>query len=153
MKTLVGYGPRTVESRRRPRKGTASPTSDAGAAAQLQLQGAFAPGGAESSAVVEGDETPVPSVTAPVSGSGPRGGVAVLAKPPVRKLARDLGVDLRDVTPTGPNGTITRADVEGFRGGAAAARLLPRLLRLRRSRRRPGPVSGRRASRSRACGR
>ncbi len=121
MKTLVGYGPRTVESRRRPRKGTASPTSDAGAAAQLQLQGAFAPGGAESSAVVEGDETPVPSVTAPVSGSGPRGGVAVLAKPPVRKLARDLGVDLRDVTPTGPNGTITRADVEGFRGGAAAA--------------------------------
>ena len=38
----------------------------------------------------------------------------MLAKPPVRKLAKDLGIDLRSVTPTGPNGTITRADVEGF---------------------------------------
>lgn len=33
------------------------------------------------------------------------------AKPPVRKLAKDLGVDLTTVTPTGPGGTITRADV------------------------------------------
>jgi pyruvate dehydrogenase E2 component (dihydrolipoamide acetyltransferase) len=38
--------------------------------------------------------------------------VAVLAKPPVRKLARDLGVDLRAVSGTGPAGTVTRADVE-----------------------------------------
>jgi pyruvate dehydrogenase E2 component (dihydrolipoamide acetyltransferase) len=37
----------------------------------------------------------------------------LLAKPPVRKLAKDLGVDLAAVRPTGPNGTITRADVEG----------------------------------------
>jgi pyruvate dehydrogenase E2 component (dihydrolipoamide acetyltransferase) len=36
----------------------------------------------------------------------------VLAKPPVRKLARDLGVDLAAVSPTGGNGVITRADVE-----------------------------------------
>jgi pyruvate dehydrogenase E2 component (dihydrolipoamide acetyltransferase) len=35
-----------------------------------------------------------------------------LAKPPVRKLAKDLGVDLATVTPTGPNGTVTRSDVE-----------------------------------------
>lgn len=34
-----------------------------------------------------------------------------LAKPPVRKLARDLGVDLSTVTGTGPHGTITREDV------------------------------------------
>jgi pyruvate dehydrogenase E2 component (dihydrolipoamide acetyltransferase) len=40
------------------------------------------------------------------------GEVHVLAKPPVRKLARDLGVDLRLLTGTGPQGTITRADVE-----------------------------------------
>ncbi|WP_406449456.1 2-oxo acid dehydrogenase subunit E2 [Streptomyces sp. NBC_01622] len=33
------------------------------------------------------------------------------AKPPVRKLAKDLGVDLTTVTPTGPGGTITRDDV------------------------------------------
>jgi pyruvate dehydrogenase E2 component (dihydrolipoamide acetyltransferase) len=35
-----------------------------------------------------------------------------LAKPPVRKLAKTLGVDLDEVQPTGPNGTVTRADVE-----------------------------------------
>ncbi|HSV40194.1 MAG TPA: dihydrolipoamide acetyltransferase family protein, partial [Nocardioidaceae bacterium] len=37
----------------------------------------------------------------------------VLAKPPVRYLAKQLGIDLRSVTPTGPSGTVTRADVEG----------------------------------------
>ena len=36
----------------------------------------------------------------------------VLAKPPVRKLAKDLGIDLATITPTGPNGTVTRSDVE-----------------------------------------
>jgi pyruvate dehydrogenase E2 component (dihydrolipoamide acetyltransferase) len=36
----------------------------------------------------------------------------VLAKPPVRKLAKTLGVDLTAVTPTGPNGTISRDDVQ-----------------------------------------
>jgi 2-oxoisovalerate dehydrogenase E2 component (dihydrolipoyl transacylase) len=34
-----------------------------------------------------------------------------LAKPPVRKLARELGVDLDSVTPTGPGGIVTREDV------------------------------------------
>ncbi len=36
---------------------------------------------------------------------------AVLAKPPVRKLARDLGVDLRSIHPTGPHATVSRDDV------------------------------------------
>lgn len=35
----------------------------------------------------------------------------VLAKPPVRKLAKDLGVDLAGVLPTGPGGIVTREDV------------------------------------------
>ncbi|MFF7564092.1 dihydrolipoamide acetyltransferase family protein [Streptomyces pseudovenezuelae] len=34
-----------------------------------------------------------------------------LAKPPVRKLAKDLGVDLTTVIPSGPDGIITREDV------------------------------------------
>lgn len=37
--------------------------------------------------------------------------VGVVAKPPIRKLARDLGVDLAQVTPTGPAGEVTRDDV------------------------------------------
>lgn len=43
----------------------------------------------------------------------------VLAKPPVRKLAKDLGVDLTAVTPTGAGGIVTRADVEAATRAAA----------------------------------
>ncbi|NYD67870.1 dihydrolipoamide acetyltransferase family protein [Agromyces atrinae] len=35
----------------------------------------------------------------------------VLAKPPIRKLAKDLGVSLANVTPTGPLGEVTRDDI------------------------------------------
>jgi pyruvate dehydrogenase E2 component (dihydrolipoamide acetyltransferase) len=35
----------------------------------------------------------------------------VVAKPPIRKLARDLGVDLSAVTPSGDGGEVTRDDV------------------------------------------
>jgi 2-oxoisovalerate dehydrogenase E2 component (dihydrolipoyl transacylase) len=45
--------------------------------------------------------------------------VHVLAKPPVRKLARDLGVDLRGIHGTGPNGTVSRADVEAVSEGVS----------------------------------
>jgi pyruvate dehydrogenase E2 component (dihydrolipoamide acetyltransferase) len=38
--------------------------------------------------------------------------------PPVRKLARDLGIDLAEVTGTGERGLITRADVEAAASGA-----------------------------------
>lgn len=48
----------------------------------------------------------------PVGGAQDLGEYPVLAKPPVRKLARDLGVDLTAVTPTGPGGLVTREDVE-----------------------------------------
>lgn len=61
-------------------------------------------------------------MTAPTDGAGGTGTAdvparaeragPVLAKPPVRKLAKDLGVDLRALTPTGPDGTVTRQDVE-----------------------------------------
>jgi 2-oxoisovalerate dehydrogenase E2 component (dihydrolipoyl transacylase) len=37
--------------------------------------------------------------------------VGIIAKPPIRKLARDLGVDLSHVTPSGPAGEVTREDV------------------------------------------
>jgi 2-oxoisovalerate dehydrogenase E2 component (dihydrolipoyl transacylase) len=47
--------------------------------------------------------------------------VTVLAKPPVRKLAKDLGVDLTAVVATGPNGSITRGDVENAAGQPAAS--------------------------------
>ncbi|WP_019056852.1 dihydrolipoamide acetyltransferase family protein [Streptomyces prunicolor] len=48
------------------------------------------------------------------------------AKPPVRKLAKDLGVDLTTVAPTGPGNTITREDVhEAARGATPQAAPAP----------------------------
>jgi len=40
-----------------------------------------------------------------------RSTVGVIAKPPIRKLARDLGVDLTQVAATGADGEVTRDDV------------------------------------------
>ena len=49
------------------------------------------------------EPVPAPVATQP--------GEAVLAKPPIRKLAKDLGVDLASVTATGAGGEVTREDV------------------------------------------
>jgi pyruvate dehydrogenase E2 component (dihydrolipoamide acetyltransferase) len=38
----------------------------------------------------------------------------VLAKPPVRKIARDLGIDLADVVATGSRGEVTREDLVSY---------------------------------------
>ena len=40
------------------------------------------------------------------------------APPPVRRLARDLGVDLSGLTGSGPEGSVTRDDVQKAAGGA-----------------------------------
>ena len=48
----------------------------------------------------------------PIGGAEAAGEYPVLAKPPVRKLAKELGVDLTTVTPSGPGGLVTREDVE-----------------------------------------
>ncbi len=55
--------------------------------------------------------------------AAPAGPVVVrapLATPPVRKLAKDLGVDLRSVVATRTDGVISRADVESVYAGGIA---------------------------------
>ncbi|MEU3646488.1 dihydrolipoamide acetyltransferase family protein [Lentzea sp. NPDC034063] len=97
--TLVGYGPKSGAAKRRARK-------DAPAA----------PAAAPAAAVVAPPApAPAPVVAPPVVVAAPvqtPGGYVPLAKPPVRKLAKDLGVDLHALTGSGPNGVITRDDVE-----------------------------------------
>jgi 2-oxoisovalerate dehydrogenase E2 component (dihydrolipoyl transacylase) len=84
-------------------------------AAAFQTQAAFEPTG--SSAPIdldvedESDGPAVPAISAAPSAPAETGNVRVLAKPPVRKLAKDLGVDLTLLTGTGPNGAVTREDV------------------------------------------
>jgi 2-oxoisovalerate dehydrogenase E2 component (dihydrolipoyl transacylase) len=120
--TLVGYGPKSGAALRRARRGPATAPTLAGSATQMQVQGSFTLGQADTSEVVAADEEPVPAADARGTGARPRPSGAwsvgsVLAKPPVRKLARDLGVDLASVTPSGPGGTVTAADVEAAAGG------------------------------------
>jgi len=126
--SLVGRNKADRGPQRRARRGAAMPSTDAGAASQTQLQGAFAPGGARSEDVTPADEEPVPVTSArtepgpraeamvPTSATAESGAVRALAKPPVRKLAKDLGVDIALLTPTGPHGTVTREDVQSAAG-------------------------------------
>jgi pyruvate dehydrogenase E2 component (dihydrolipoamide acetyltransferase) len=58
--------------------------------------------------VAEEEEDEAPVAPAAV----PEGGGPVAATPPVRRLAKDLGVDLAELAGSGPNGRITRDDVE-----------------------------------------
>jgi pyruvate dehydrogenase E2 component (dihydrolipoamide acetyltransferase) len=52
-----------------------------------------------------------PSAPPVVYPAAARSAVAVLAKPPVRKLAKELGVDIQSVLATGSHGEVTRDDV------------------------------------------
>ncbi len=96
---LVGYGPKTAVAKRRTRIGT-----EAATAAPPVAPAVVAPPVAVTPPVAV-----APAVVVPAPGPGSNG--VVLAKPPVRKLARELGVDLHAVPGTGPQGSITRADV------------------------------------------
>ncbi|HEU5034623.1 MAG TPA: dihydrolipoamide acetyltransferase family protein [Mycobacteriales bacterium] len=108
IEVLVGSGPKSGKLTRRPRKAVAT-------AAPAAARPAPKPPARVSAAAVGAHAAEL------------AGEVRVLAKPPVRKLARDLGVDLRAVHGTGPAGTITRDDVEAAAspgGSEAPARLV-----------------------------
>jgi 2-oxoisovalerate dehydrogenase E2 component (dihydrolipoyl transacylase) len=96
---LVGYGPRAEggTSRRRRRTDPAAPSA----------QTAF--------------DRPPAAVDVPpaVVDARPEQLSVALAKPPIRKLAKSLGVDLGQVRPTGPNGTVSREDVAQAANGAS----------------------------------
>ncbi len=76
-----------------------------------------------SDAVAQGGPATVAPESAPSSSAAGRAGTRALAKPPVRKLAKDLGVDLAALSGSGPEGVVTRGDVEAAsRGEAMPAR-------------------------------
>jgi 2-oxoisovalerate dehydrogenase E2 component (dihydrolipoyl transacylase) len=93
---LVGYGVKLGSTKRRVRKPGSAHARPAGASAA-------------SSAPANGAE------------AAPDQRVAVLAKPPVRKLAKDLGVDLSTLSGTGPSGSITRDDIQAAAGATETA--------------------------------
>jgi pyruvate dehydrogenase E2 component (dihydrolipoamide acetyltransferase) len=138
---LVGYGPRNTEARRRPRRSGDTVAARATAPQAVLPEADYG----------SGTDRPPLLTTAPDAGTKPvrHGGLEVgrqaeahalagdaapgsavehghrrprpLAKPPVRKYARDLGVDLTAVSGTGDGGVITRADVDAAAGSPAPA--------------------------------
>ncbi|ABK51807.1 catalytic domain of components of various dehydrogenase complexes [Acidothermus cellulolyticus 11B] len=128
---LVGYGPRTegTPHRRRRRVGKperpAEPVQAVAAAFHSQQPEHIAVPAIDTVEETADEPPPRAVTTSPVSTARDRSVLTepILAKPPVRKLARDLHVDLRGVQGSGPGGVITREDVEAAaRTTATAAR-------------------------------
>ena len=76
---------------------------------------------------------PIPPVAAAPAATAATAADTVRAVPKARKLARERGIDLTDVTGTGPGGSITVPDVEAAVASAAGGGRRERLSATRRS--------------------
>jgi 2-oxoisovalerate dehydrogenase E2 component (dihydrolipoyl transacylase) len=129
---LVGYGPRNTEARRRPRRSAPAAAAAAPVTAPVPADDATpllptAPdartkpvrhGGLEVGRQAEAHALQEDAASAQTAAPGSRR-PRPLAKPPVRKYAKDCGIDLFEVTGSGPGGVITRSDVDAAVAGRA----------------------------------
>lgn len=138
---LVGPGPKTASTARRARHGNPPDVAEALRATKTAVHSAFGPPPSISGM----PQAVTPSLDAPtdrgaVSTEPPPIDAAVdqtaaaddasasasvptrpRAKPPVRKYAKDAGVELAACTPTGPDSIVTRADVDRYLETVTAA--------------------------------
>jgi pyruvate dehydrogenase E2 component (dihydrolipoamide acetyltransferase) len=111
---LVGSGPKADAVKRRPRKASPAAAFTANAPevepvqphTTAEIQDLAAVPAAGQAAAVDNRPTLGGTITGLVN--------RVLAKPPVRKIARDLGIDLADVVATGSRGEVTREDLVSY---------------------------------------
>jgi 2-oxoisovalerate dehydrogenase E2 component (dihydrolipoyl transacylase) len=92
---LVGYGVKTSATTRRARRTAAGrpETAEVPTAAEVPVE-------------------PPELVAEPLAAEPGVPAARTLAKPPVRKLAKDLGISLAELAGSGPDGSITRDDVQ-----------------------------------------
>ncbi|MER5831987.1 dihydrolipoamide acetyltransferase family protein [Streptomyces sp. NPDC002130] len=112
---LVGYGTSDAPARRRrvrqerPLSGASATAGRAGATGPLNGRADAAASPADAQAQPGG---PVTTVNGQAGGPGPDDRPVPVISPLVRRLARQNGLDLRELTGSGPDGLILRADVE-----------------------------------------
>jgi len=99
---LVGYGVKASATTRRARRTAA--------------------GRPETAEVPTAPEEPVEPPEVPAEPAARSQSKPTLAKPPVRKLAKDLGISLAALAGSGPDGSITRDDVQRAAGAGTPAR-------------------------------
>ncbi|WP_066302154.1 dihydrolipoamide acetyltransferase family protein [Arthrobacter luteolus] len=135
--SLTGSGPKADAVTRRPRRaGVPAPAQDAQAAPQAAPEAAPAspesaspesasPAVSAGTAATGASETQQPARQDPRTQAVATAGAAVqdrlnqllqrvLAKPPVRKAAKDLGINLADVPATGAGGEVTKQDLISY---------------------------------------
>lgn len=120
---LVGSGPKADPVRRRPRTQRGTPAgTPAGPAPVPPAAPAPVPAGTNRPATGTPAAAPQPApATAGNRAVAARQSVSqlldrVLAKPPVRKIAKELGIDLAKISGTGLRGEITREDLISYQG-------------------------------------
>jgi len=102
---LVGYGVRASSTTRRARKAAAGrpETAEVPTAPEVPV---------EPPELATEPRATEPRATEPRAAEPGGPAVRALAKPPVRKLAKDLGISLAELAGSGPDGSITRDDVQ-----------------------------------------
>ncbi|GAA1709728.1 dihydrolipoamide acetyltransferase family protein [Propioniferax innocua] len=128
---LVGYGASAGRTRRRARKRPADPEAAEVTREASRAMDTSEPVGFHSDTAQVLDShrkpshprgrLPSPGQASSSTTSMPTAPQHVRAKPPVRKLAKDLGVDLASITPSGAGGIVTRDDVHAAAQGSSGA--------------------------------
>jgi 2-oxoisovalerate dehydrogenase E2 component (dihydrolipoyl transacylase) len=98
----LAAGPRSTTAASEP--APASPIGEAGPSGRITTLVGYGP---QAATVTRRPRTATPAAVPPTTG-----GPLPHAKPPVRKLAKELGIDLRSVPGSGAGGVITREDVQ-----------------------------------------
>jgi pyruvate dehydrogenase E2 component (dihydrolipoamide acetyltransferase) len=126
-----GRGSKSSSRRGEEERGTGR--ADQPEAQQADVEAAAKPKRGEVVDISRGARTAPPAAAPAASsteGAGAEGGVPAPAAPSVRRLARELGVEIRRLTGTGPGGRISEEDVQAFvrgamSGGGAAGTAAP----------------------------
>lgn len=114
-------------------KGGSAEASAPAAAASAPTPSQAAPKAPSQAPAPAMSAAPAAPKAAPAQSSGPApaagAGFAVMAAPTTRKLAREMGVDITQVSGSGPAGRVMREDVQNFSGAGATSAGAPMMAR------------------------